>query len=81
MTAKHLIDILSQFPSDSHINFCVFSNLTPKRCDVSDSHVMVLHSPHTGDVNIMLDLEKYWENDIVNSVNSINSNPSVNTFN
>lgn len=43
----------------------LFSNLTPRRCDVSDSNVMILKSPHTGDVNIMLNLERYWEEDIV----------------
>ena len=64
MTNKELISKLSEFPPDSEVNFCLFSNLTPRRCDVSDSHIMIRRSPHTGLLNIMLDLEPYWENDI-----------------
>ena len=68
MTNKELIKILSEFPENSQINFCLFSNLTPKRCDVQDSHIMIKRSSHTGLVNIMLDLEKYWEDDIETSI-------------
>ena len=68
MTNKELIGILSKFPKDSQINFCLFSNLTSKRCDVKDSNVMIKRSPHTGLINIMLDLEEYWEGDIRNSM-------------
>ena len=64
MTNKELISKLSEFPEDSEVNFCLFSNLTPRRCDVSDSHIMIRRSPHTGLLYIMLDLEPYWENDI-----------------
>ena len=68
MTVSELVSKLSKFPESSKVNFMLFSNLTAKRCDVSDSHVMVLRSPHTGDVNLMLDLETYWENDIRQAV-------------
>lgn len=68
MTNKELINKLSEFPPDSEVNFCLFSNLTPRRCDVSDSHIMIKHSPHTGLLNIMLDLEPYWEEDIRRSL-------------
>ena len=68
MTNKELIRRLSQYPDDSHVNFCVFSNLTPRRCDIQDSHVMVMRSPHNGEIHIMLDLEGYWEEDLVNEV-------------
>ncbi len=68
MTNKELIDILSKFPKDSQINFCLFSNLTPRRCDVKDSNIMIKRSPHTGLINVMIDLEKYWEEDISDSV-------------
>lgn len=68
MTNKELIGILSKFPKDSQVNFCLFSNLTPKRCDVKDSKIMIKRSPHTGLINIMLDLEEYWEEDIRNSM-------------
>lgn len=68
MTVSELVSKLSKFPEDSKVNFMLFSNLTARRCDVSDSHVMVLRSPHTGDVNLMLDLETYWENDIRQAV-------------
>ena len=64
MTNKELISKLSEFPPDLEVNFCLFSNLTPRRCDDSDSHIMIRRSPHTGLLNIMLDLEPYWENDI-----------------
>ncbi len=67
MTNKELISKLSKFPPDSEVNFCLFSNLTPRRCDVSDSHIMIRQSPHNGLVYIMLDLEEYWEQDIVES--------------
>lgn len=67
MTNKELIKKLSEFPEDSPINFCVFSNLTPRRCDIRDNHVMILRSPHNGEVNVMLDLEEYWERDILES--------------
>ena len=67
MTNKELIDILSKFPADSKVNFWIFSNLTPMRCDVPESNVMVLRSPHTGDVGIMLDLPRYWENNLIES--------------
>ena len=67
MTNKELINKLSEFPPDSEVNFCLFSNLTPRRCDVSDSHIMILRSPHTGLLNIMLVLDEYWEHDIVES--------------
>ena len=65
MTNGELIKTLSKHPSDSKVNFMLFSNLTPRRCDVSDGNLMILRSPHTGDVNIMLNLERYWEEDIV----------------
>ena len=68
MTNKELIDILSKFPKDSQVNFCLFSNLTPRRCDVKDSKIMIKRSPHTGLINIMLDLEEYWEDDIETSI-------------
>lgn len=68
MTSKELIDILSKFPKDSQVNFCLFSNLTPRRCDVKDSKIMIKRSPHTGLINIMLDLEEYWEDDIETSI-------------
>lgn len=68
MTNKKLIDILSKFPKDSQVNFCLFSNLTPRRCDVKDSKIMIKRSPHTGLINIMLDLEEYWEDDIETSI-------------
>lgn len=67
MTNKELIDILSKFSVDSKVNFWIFSNLSPRRCDVPESNVMVLRSPHTGDVGIMLDLPRYWENDLIES--------------
>jgi hypothetical protein len=67
MTNKELINKLSEFPEDAKVNFCLFSNLTPRRCDVRDYHVMILRSPHNGEVNIMLDLEEYWERDILES--------------
>ena len=68
MTNKELIDILSKYPEESQINFCLFSNFTPRRCDVKDSSVMIKHSPHTGFLNIMIDLEKYWEDDILENI-------------
>lgn len=68
MTNKELIEILSKFPKDSQVNFCLFSNLTPRRCDVKDSNIMIKRSPHTGLINVMIDLEKYWEEDISDSV-------------
>lgn len=71
MTNKELIDILSEFLKDSQVNFCLFSNLTPRRCDVKDSNIMIKHSPHTGLINVMIDLEKYWEEDISNSVTKL----------
>ena len=67
MTNKELINKLSEFPEDSEVNFCLFSNLVPRRCDVKDSHVMIRRSPHTGMVYVMLDLEPYWEKDILES--------------
>lgn len=65
MTNGELIKTLSKYPSDSKVDFMLFSNLTPRRCDVSDSNVMILKSPHTGDVNTMLNFERHWEDDIV----------------
>ena len=73
MTNKELIDKLSEYPKDAKINFCLFSNITPRRCDVQDSNIMILRSPHTGLVNIMLNLEPYWENDIRNECSRENN--------
>lgn len=67
MTNKELINKLSEFPDDSPVDFCVFSNLTPRRCDILDKHVMIRQSPHTGLLYIMLDLEPYWEREILES--------------
>lgn len=67
MTNKELINKLSEFPDDSPINFCVFSNLTPRRCDILDNHIMIRQSPHTGLLYIMLDLDENWEHDILES--------------
>ena len=67
MTNKELIDILLKFPSESKVNFWIFSNLTPRRCDVPETNVMILRSPHTGEIGIMLDLPSYWENDLIES--------------
>ena len=64
MTNKELIKRLSAFPEDSEVNFCVFSNLTSRRCDVKDNHIMIKRSPHNGLIFIMLDLEPNWEEDI-----------------
>lgn len=70
MTNKELIKKLSEFPGDSEVDFCLFSNLTPQRCDVSDSHVMIRRSPHSGLVYVMLDLEEHWEHEIVDRIKS-----------
>jgi hypothetical protein len=70
MTNTELIDILSKFPGDSHVNFCVFSNLTPRRCDIHDNHIMIKRSPHTGELNVMLDLEGHWERDLIGRLKS-----------
>lgn len=70
MTNKELIKKLSEFPDDSEVDFCLFSNLTPRRCDVQDSHVMIGQSPHTGLVYVMLDLEEHWEHEIVDRIKS-----------
>lgn len=67
MTNKELIDRLSKFPEGSKVNFWIFSNLTPRRCDIMDSNIMILRSPHTGEIGIMLDLPRYWENDLIES--------------
>lgn len=72
MTNKELIEKLSEFPEGSDVNFCVFSNLTPRRCDVRDSSIMIKRSPHTGLINIMVDLEKYWEDDITKRILNMN---------
>lgn len=67
MTNEELIKTLSRFPRNSDVNFWIFSNLTPRRCDIPDSNVMIRMSPHTGTVGIMLDLPSYWENDLIES--------------
>lgn len=64
MTNKELINILSKYPDKAPVNFCVFSNLTPIRCDIKDNDIMIRQSPHTGLINIMLNLNEYWENDL-----------------
>lgn len=64
MTNGNLVGILSGFPQDAKVNFMVFFGLTPVRCDVDDGNVMVLRSPHTGDVDVMLDLDRWWEDDV-----------------
>ena len=68
MNNKELIDTLSKYPQNSKINFCVFSNLTPIRCDIKENDIMILRSPHTGLINIMLNLNEYWENDLRNRI-------------
>ena len=78
MTNKELIKKLSEFPGDSEVDFCLFSNLTPRRCDVSDSHVMIRQSPHSGLVYIMLDLEEHWEQEIVDKVKTEMESEGVN---
>ena len=65
MTNKELIYTLSRFPEDVDVNFWIFSNLTPRRCDVPDSNVMIRMSPHSGVIGIMLDLPSYWENELI----------------
>ena len=65
MTDGELMETLSKHPSDSKVNFMLFSKLTPRRCDVSDGNLMILGSPHTVDAVIMLNVERYWEEGIV----------------
>lgn len=64
MTIKELMEKLSEFPEESKINFWIFSNMTPRRCDVPDSNVMILLSPHTKEVGMMLDIPEYWEREL-----------------
>jgi hypothetical protein len=54
----------------------VFSNFTPRRCDIQDDHIMIRQSPHSGLVYIMLDLEPYWEKDILESAR-LHQKPNV----
>ena len=71
MTNKKLIETLSKFPSDSNVNFWIFSNLTPKRCDIPESNIMILRSPHTGEIGIMLDLTESFEREMIEFQNGM----------
>ena len=68
MTNGDLIEQLSKYPKDWKLDFMLFTNLTMRRADVSDDETMIKPCLHDNHVCIMIDLPKYFEEEIRNNL-------------